>query len=602
MQKKNSLITAIVVIVLLTLLSSCCKHEWKAATCTEPQTCTKCRATQGEALGHKYGEEITLKEATCTENGVKEAVCIVCGDKKTTEIPAGHSWVFVGTERVATCSEAGQDKYICSICGETKFESLAKLKHQYKDGYCINCFSEDPSGVGFNPSDEEKEQIAKVKTIGDRQVERENDFYYLFFAFRDVDGNTVIAPCLLEMRIVNDNNETVYMAKKVVTTDDYSKWSNAFREWILASPKIMRSDIIKGSTSTGTLYFTVRLVDTYFKEYGLSISGLPVHSYRTVGVKEKATCASEGIMEYRCTDCGEIKYERINKLEHSFVEEVIAEGTCGKDGIVRKTCTVCGTVIEEKIPAAGKHTYRNSSVVVEPTCVSHGVLSITCSVCGMEGWTEELDKLEHSFVNDKCTSCGTLKIGSRGPAGGFVFYDCDLDNYDGNSDGLISSKCGWRFLEAAPEDIGKAVFGYYRHSANGKNLFVNGDTTYYEDSCTRKEIGCGKRNTEMLVNAMGSEAYVESSGSEKTDVYAAKMCANYSIGGYDDWFLPSKDELKQMNNLRGVDLENYPSGYLWSSSEDNNGGAWYLDLGFWVDCYNNYRGKICYVRPIRAFL
>ena len=78
--------------VLLALLTSCgCKHEWKAATCTEPQTCTKCGKTQGNALGHKYGEEKTLKEPTCTEPGVKESVCTVCGERKTTEISAkGH--------------------------------------------------------------------------------------------------------------------------------------------------------------------------------------------------------------------------------------------------------------------------------------------------------------------------------------------------------------------------------------------------------------------------------------------------------------------------------------------------------------------------------
>ena len=36
----------------LMLLSACgCKHTFSAATCTEPETCTACGETNGEALG-----------------------------------------------------------------------------------------------------------------------------------------------------------------------------------------------------------------------------------------------------------------------------------------------------------------------------------------------------------------------------------------------------------------------------------------------------------------------------------------------------------------------------------------------------------------------
>ena len=552
-----------------TKISATNDHEWKAASCTEPQTCTKCGATQGKAAGHKFSGKRTLQEPTCTKTGLAELICMVCGEKKTTEIPAlGHEWVFVNIEKEATCTETGKENYKCSICGDTRYKTIAKLSHQYKDGYCTVCFAKDPKGVKFNPSSEEKEQIDKIDTIGDREIRKEENFYYLLFSFYDEDNNAVVAPCVLEMRIVNDKGETVYKAKRIVETSDFATWSNDNRKRILASPKIMRSDILEGLSSNGTIYFTVKFVDTYFKEYGLEISGLPVHSF------EK--------------------------------EEILLEATCGTVGLVRKTCSICGKVVEEIIPATGRHVYRKGTVAIESTCLTEGLMNYACIVCGTIGRTEKIEKLGHSFVDDICTDCGTRRIGSKGPAGGFIFYDCDLDNLEGNEDGLMSSECGWRFLEAAPANVGKAVFGYYRHSANNENLFVNGDTNYYEENCTRTGIGYGKSNTEMLVDAMESEAYVKSSGSEKTENYAAKLCADYTLNGYDDWFLPSKNELNLMyENLHKQGLGSFADDYYfyyyyWSSSELSNNDAWEQLFNPGAQ-YSDDRNGNYFVRPVRAF-
>ena len=145
--------------LLLVLLTSCgCKHEWRAATCTEPKTCSKCGKTQGNALGHKYDKEKTMKEPTC--------------------------------------SEEGKEEYKCSVCGETKYEEIEKLPHQYKDGYCTVCFAEYPSSNLFNPTDGEKEKIDQIAKIGDRTIKARDNFYYLLFSFYDEDQNTVVALCL----------------------------------------------------------------------------------------------------------------------------------------------------------------------------------------------------------------------------------------------------------------------------------------------------------------------------------------------------------------------------------------------------------------------
>ena len=215
-------------------------------------------------------------------------------------------------------------------------------------------------------------------------------------------------------------------------------------------------------------------------------------------------------------------------------------------------------------------------------------------------------------------------VGEKGPTGGYIFYDCDADNDSGNADGLISTECGWRFLEAAPADLVvvdgvptvdktasgylSVVFGCYRTTDDGSNLYVNGTTTYNAADCTGAAIGTGKTNTQLLVNAMGAETYSSSSGSTKTAAYAAKLCDDltYTIKGvtYSDWFLPSKDELNLMYvNLHIAGLVCFADNYYWSSSEDS-----YYSYSAWLQYFGsgsqNYGSRHISnrVRPVRAFL
>lgn len=221
-----------------------------------------------------------------------------------------------------------------------------------------------------------------------------------------------------------------------------------------------------------------------------------------------------------------------------------------------------------------------------------------------------------------------LQCIASGPAGGYIFYDCDADNDDGNADGLISTECGWRYLEAAPSDIivdskRSIIFGYYRKSSGGLNLYVNGTDTYSANDCTGTAIGTGESNTRMLVDAMGSFAYKYVGGNGTTDVYAAKICDDYSYGGYDDWFLPSKDELCEMYKAlrcpggtnHGQDCpdetheasstegtrSSFADGGYWSSSESNGEDAWLQGFSSGQKYSYSSRSNDSCVRAVRAF-
>ena len=150
--------------------------------------------------------------------------------------------------------------------------------------------------------------------------------------------------------------------------------------------------------------------------------------------------------------------------------------------------------------------------------------------------------------------------------GGVVFY------IDGNGGGLVC---------AVSDQSSSAQWGCYGNPISGA------DGT---------DIGTGSQNT-LDIEADCTDAGI-----------AADLCANLSLNGFDDWFLPSKDELVEMyNNKAAINTTALANGgavfadsYYWSSSEydDNRASAHWFDGGYegTPDKLNPY-----YVRAVRAF-
>jgi hypothetical protein len=105
-------------------------------------------------------------------------------------------------------------------------------------------------------------------------------------------------------------------------------------------------------------------------------------------------------------------------------------------------------------------------------------------------------------------------------------------------------------------------------------------------------IGTGYQNTLEIV-----------SGCSETPIAASEALA-YESNGFDDWYLPSIDELHEMYNTIGQggsegNIGGFEIYLYWSSSEDNSGSAWgvYFYNGTGYGNLNSaYR-----VRVIRAF-
>ena len=87
---------------------------------------------------------------------------------------------------------------------------------------------------------------------------------------------------------------------------------------------------------------------------------------------------------------------------------------------------------------------------------------------------------------------------------------------------------------------------------------------------------------------------------------AIDAAASATSQGYDDWYLPSLEELELMYNTIGqgggfyVDFETSGWPYYWSSSESSSNAAWYVSF-YNGTTYTNYKTSTSKARIIRAF-
>ena len=113
--------------------------------------------------------------------------------------------------------------------------------------------------------------------------------------------------------------------------------------------------------------------------------------------------------------------------------------------------------------------------------------------------------------------------------------------------------------------------------------------SFVETTATGIKTGTGSTNTEAIIKSQG------------LGVYAASICDKLELNGYNDWFLPSKDELNllYMQKAAGV-IGDFENDFYWSSTENSNNGAWSQSFTNGANSSANKDGAYD-VRAIRAF-
>jgi len=207
-------------------------------------------------------------------------------------------------------------------------------------------------------------------------------------------------------------------------------------------------------------------------------------------------------------------------------------------------------------------------------------------------------------------------VGQPGPGGGIIFYVASSPFACGPT---RSATC--TYLEAAPSLWNAGAVEPTRSWAQTSpvdysSTSVNNSSS--PETATATAIGWGYRNTRAIILQ----------GNTDTATSAAALADSYTVTvsgvAYDDWYLPSKDELNQMckwqRGVTGADLTTLTTGCTGGTLNSGTGAAgfvasWYLSSsetytytvlvqsfasggtsnGGFKDSFVNY------VRPMRAF-
>ena len=358
----------------------------------------------GEEMGygtikfeHAWVDTI-LEAATCTEDGLKNRECTVCGEiEEEVVIPATGEHDYVETFIDANCTEPAKYGTICVVCGLAKgdlkvVEGSEALGHEWEEDV-IEAGCENAAGVlktclvcG------EKELVEftgenAVAALGHKEVAK--DIAATCHA-TGTEGRTVCERC---------GEEIVAGTEVEINPDNHVLKEDG----ILVEATCSKAGTARYVCEHGCEYVTYK---AYYAD----------HAWSAEKVDNAGTCVYK-----ECTVCGTIEIiETIVEADcenHTFVDVKGFAATDTKDGLTDgKKCSKCGLILYgcEKIPMitcvheAGEVVIENE---VQPTCAKEGSFDevVYCVLCENEisRTTKKIDKVAHTeeVVPGKAATC-----------------------------------------------------------------------------------------------------------------------------------------------------------------------------------------------------
>lgn len=187
--------------------------------------------------------------------------------------------------------------------------------------------------------------------------------------------------------------------------------------------------------------------------------------------------------------------------------------------------------------------------------------------------------LHQAFCNETANGC----VGQTGPGGGKIFYQAATPFTCGPTRATTCS-----YLEAAPDgwNTGQDPTRTWAPSGVGRTSAIAQQTG----------IGHGYSNSRIIVALAGTDT------SNSAAALARSYTSTVSSTTYNDWFLPSRDELKELY-LRRASVGGFVSNWYFSSSDSTIDGGAFAFIQRFNDGVEALGGKDSTpnLRPIRAF-
>lgn len=346
-------------------------HDLKETVITEPTcgtagskevTCSRCDFKDTQEIpatgNHAYGDWVIVKEATCTEEGLRTQTCANCGDVKKEVLPkVDHTWNEGEVSKQPTCTEAGERTFTCTVCGDTKTEVITATGHAWSDwevktpATCEtegqeerHCTNEGCTEVEFKVipalGHDLKEEIVKEPTCGETGLK-----------------NVTCSRC-------DYKEENV----EIPATGEHK-----FGEWIVTK-----------EPSCGNAGEETRTCDVCYHTETRPIAPVAEHKWNEGEITKQPTCTEDGSRLFTCTVCGDTKTEVIPALGHAWSDWDIKDSTCGQEGEKTRHCERTGCTATEtvKIPASENHNWNDGVVTKNATCTEQGEITYTCNDCG----------------------------------------------------------------------------------------------------------------------------------------------------------------------------------------------------------------------------
>lgn len=410
---------------------------------------------------HKYGEWVTVEEATCSLTGIREKTCTVCngtvdGGKITENTPVKHDFASWKTVTKMNCNEDflqnGEEIAYCDKCAYSK-TFVIPAAHSFSDwtvAVKANCRNDQAGTM--------KRVCSGCGKTETKEYYAEHDFTVWAVSDMPICGGDKLGKYARMCKICDKVEEKIIPAEheyEIVEVISYPtsekaglriekcKFCEKEVEADFACEHIVKSWEVSpaeaGSNHSeirkGTCVACGAEVTESVHEYGPwegfkcgEISGEITRSCTVCGESETKAmdsshpnavsvsfvpaCMSTGYtLVQSCPDCGvENKVcDIVPALGHDFDDSwtTRVEPSCSSSGSRYKACSRCDYLQFEFIDKAA-HTLIQLEAGVDPTCLLSGKTPVTyCGVCRAHFPAEDIPALGHTYAEggEVCLRC-----------------------------------------------------------------------------------------------------------------------------------------------------------------------------------------------------